>query len=291
MEAGDASGVGVMDLTTRAFRSEWCDAVDPKFASTLPDLLPPDVSLGETVGDASSTLGVPAGVPVSVGSGDNMMSAIGAGCVSEGRLVVSLGTSGTLRSQRRAPCSIPGAVAPLFATRRGLPPAPVHHELHARGRGGAGGVRRGHVARRARRARVRRPGGIRRRSVSAVSGVAVAQLARAPTGVDRHSTEISRVAGRDVPRAAVEGATYSLLAGARRMRELGLPAPTELAAVGRFEVAVLETNRRRHLRRRVKRPTEPESAALGAAMQAAATLEGACGARVRGRAPAPVRGG
>ena len=33
-------------------------------------------------------------------------------------------------------------------------------------------------------------------------------------------------------RAAMEGATYSLLAGVRRMSELGMPAPREVKVVG-----------------------------------------------------------
>ena len=42
------------------------------------------------------------------------MSAIGAGCVSDGRLVVSLGTSGTLFGYSDAPVFDPtGAVAPF----------------------------------------------------------------------------------------------------------------------------------------------------------------------------------
>ena len=277
MEAGDASGVGVMDLTTRAFRSDWCDAVDPKFASTLPDLRPPDVSLGETVGDATSTLGVPAGVPVSVGSGDNMMSAIGAGCVSEGRLVVSLGTSGTLFGYSDAPvfdptgavapfCDATGGYLPLLCTmnctrvaeeaREAFGAGMSHDDLAALAcdvPAGSDGVRF-------------LPYLVGERSPNWPGATG------ALTGIRPKSLASPGV----MYRAAVEGATYSLLAGARRMRELGLPAPTELAAVGggskskfwrQIVADVFDA--------RVKRPTEPESAALGAAMQAAATLEGA----------------
>jgi sugar (pentulose or hexulose) kinase len=76
-------------------------------------------------------------------------------------------------------------------------------------------------------------------------------------------------------RAAMEGATYSLLAGVGRMSELGMPAPREVKVVGggsksplwrqiiadAFDV-------------KVRRLREAESAALGAATQAAAAAEG-----------------
>ena len=287
MEAGDASGVGVMDLTTRAFRSDWCDAVDPKFASTLPDLLPPDVSLGETVGDATSTLGVPAGVPVSVGSGDNMMSAIGAGCVSEGRLVVSLGTSGTLFGYSDAPVFDPtGAVAPFCDATGGYLPLLCTMNC-TRVAGGAGGVRRG-LSRRARRARVRRRG-IRRRSVSPwlVGGRPTGPARRA---LDRYSTEISRVAGRDVPRRR-RGRDVLSPWGAADARARSARADGTRRGGGRFEVEVLETNRRRHLRRASEKTDGTGVRGVGRRHAGGRHPRGRVGARVRGRAPAPVRGG
>ena len=162
------------------------------------------------------------------------MSAIGAGCVSEGRLVVSLGTSGTLFGYSDAPVFDPtGAVAPFCGRDGGLPPAPVHHELHAR------------VAEEAREAF---GAGMSHDELAALAcdvpagsdGVRFLPYlvgerspnwpgaAGALTGIRPKSLASPGV----MYRAAVEGATYSLLAGARRMRELGLPAPTELAAVG-----------------------------------------------------------
>ena len=46
--------------------------------------------------EAAKRFGIPAGIPVSAGGGDNMMSAIGTGCVKGGTLTMSMGTSGTL---------------------------------------------------------------------------------------------------------------------------------------------------------------------------------------------------
>lgn len=44
--------------------------------------------------DAAERLGLPAGIVVGPGGGDNAMAALGVGAVEEGTLVLSLGTSG-----------------------------------------------------------------------------------------------------------------------------------------------------------------------------------------------------
>lgn len=69
-------------------------------------------------------LGIPADIPISAGSGDNMMSALGCGCTQVGRVVISLGTSGTIFTQTSKPPLVQGdnVVAPfLDATGCGLP--------------------------------------------------------------------------------------------------------------------------------------------------------------------------
>jgi len=72
-------------------------------------------------------LGLPAGVPVSVGGGDNMMGAIGTGNVETGVVTMSLGTSGTVYAYSDQPiidskgniaafCSSTGGWMPLLCT-------------------------------------------------------------------------------------------------------------------------------------------------------------------------------
>ena len=46
--------------------------------------------------EAASEFHLPESCLVACGGGDNMMSAIGTGCVREGAVTISLGTSGTL---------------------------------------------------------------------------------------------------------------------------------------------------------------------------------------------------
>ena len=64
-------------------------------------------------------LGLPAGTPVACGGGDNMMAAIGAGNMTEGRLTMSLGTSGTLFAHADATCIDPAGELAAFCSSTG----------------------------------------------------------------------------------------------------------------------------------------------------------------------------
>jgi xylulokinase len=129
MEFGDASGTGLMNIRTRSWQRELLDAIDD--GRDISDCLPSFVAAGDFIGattaEAAGRFGLPAGVPVAVGGGDNMMGAIGTGNVSPGRLTMSLGTSGTLyafsdqpivdpRGNIAAFCSSTGGWLPLLCT-------------------------------------------------------------------------------------------------------------------------------------------------------------------------------
>ena len=58
---------------------------------------------GAVVPEVAGRLGLHAGVPVLVGTGDNPAAAIPTGCLTQGRPVLSLGTSGVLMCTRPAP--------------------------------------------------------------------------------------------------------------------------------------------------------------------------------------------
>lgn len=62
----------------------------------LPDLIGPQDVVGTLRAEAAAELGLPEGVQVAPGGGDNAMAALGAGAVREGTLILSLGTSGAL---------------------------------------------------------------------------------------------------------------------------------------------------------------------------------------------------
>jgi len=127
-EYGDASGTGWLDVRTRQWSKEMLAAIDPD--RDLSPCLPPLVELGTTFAilpAIADALGLAHGVRIAVGGGDNMMAAIGTGCVVPGRLSMSLGTSGTLFAYSDTPvidpagswaafCSSTGGWLPLICT-------------------------------------------------------------------------------------------------------------------------------------------------------------------------------
>lgn len=129
MEYGDASGTGLLDVRRRQWSHEMLRAVDDSrdLGACLPPLLQADEILGSTTEEFSRRYGLPPGIPVAPGGGDNMMAAIGTGNVVPGRLTMSLGTSGTLFAYSDTPvidssgniaafCSSTGGWLPLLCT-------------------------------------------------------------------------------------------------------------------------------------------------------------------------------
>lgn len=98
MEHGDASGTGLLNIRTRVWDTKMLNALDPQrdLLSCLPELIDAQKVLGVVSKEASSKFGLPQGIPVCTGGGDNMMAAIGTGCVSAGTVSASMGTSGTI---------------------------------------------------------------------------------------------------------------------------------------------------------------------------------------------------
>jgi len=129
MEYGDASGTALLDVRKRRWSPELLRAVDSSrdLADCLPELVGPSEVIGHTAAQFSQEFGLPAGVPVAPGGGDNMMAAIGTGNVVPGQLTMSLGTSGTLFAYADQPivdpqgniaafCSSTGGWLPLLCT-------------------------------------------------------------------------------------------------------------------------------------------------------------------------------
>jgi xylulokinase len=129
MEFGDASGTGLLDIWERQWHAGMLAAVDADrdLSTALPHLAEPHSMIGQLLPDIAARYGLPSGVPVATGGGDNMMSAIGTGSVAPGRMTVSLGTSGTLFASSKSPvidesgriaafCSSTGDWLPLLCT-------------------------------------------------------------------------------------------------------------------------------------------------------------------------------
>jgi xylulokinase len=96
-EMSDAAGTLWLDVARR----DWSDALLAATGLTrahMPALVEGHQVSGHLSADAARELGLPQGIPVVGGAGDNAASAIGIGAVQAGDSFVSLGTSGVLFS-------------------------------------------------------------------------------------------------------------------------------------------------------------------------------------------------
>ncbi|MCF2869521.1 xylulokinase [Octadecabacter sp. G9-8] len=94
-EMSDAAGTSWLDVAKRDWSDDLLAATDLD-RSHMPRLVEGSQSSGEIRASLAQELGLPKGVVVAGGGGDNAASAIGAGVVKSGDAFVSLGTSGVL---------------------------------------------------------------------------------------------------------------------------------------------------------------------------------------------------
>lgn len=96
-EPSDASGSGAMNIHTQQWDDEIIDALKLE-RSIFPELHPSSGVIGTVSAEFAAASGLPAGIPVIAGAGDNAAAAIGLGVSSAKPHVgsVSLGTSGVL---------------------------------------------------------------------------------------------------------------------------------------------------------------------------------------------------
>ncbi len=267
MEPGDASGTALMDVRRRRWSREAVNAIDPSLADWLPPLSASDLAAGPLRAELARKYGLPVGVTVSAGGGDNMMGAIGTGNVTPGVVTASFGTSGTIYAYADKPvvdpqgeiaafCSSTGGWLPLLCTMnvttvtdqvrsllefdhaildRAVAQAPV----------GAGGL-------------VMLPylAGERTPNVPLGSGVIL--------GLNQQNFSAGHLA-----RAAMEGVTMGLNYGLRRLATLGVKAREIRVTGGGARSPVWRQLMADIFGVPVVAIVEDEGAALGAALQAA----------------------
>lgn len=94
-EVSDASGTLLLDVKNR----EWCQPLLDKLEldrSLLPEVHESEVVSGKLSNIAAKTLGLPAGVAVVGGGGDQAAGAVGNGIVRDGVISATMGTSGVV---------------------------------------------------------------------------------------------------------------------------------------------------------------------------------------------------
>lgn len=268
MEQGDASGTGFFDVRVRQWSDELLAGVDP--GRNLKECLPLLVAAGELIGatnaEAAARYGLPAGVPVATGGGDNMMAAVGTGNVSAGRLTMSLGSSGTIfahadrpvvdpRGEIAAFCGSTGGWLPLVCTMNctlgteligelvGRPARDLDREIAAV-EPGAGGLL----------------------TLPFFNGERTPNLPQGKgcvLGVDSHNCRPEYLL-----RSAVEGATFALRYGLERLRELGVSGAGIVLTGGGANSAAWRQIVADVCRLPVTVLEQAEGASLGAALQA-----------------------
>jgi xylulokinase len=127
MEYGDASGTGFLDVRKRTWSAAAMSAIDERVAGCLPALSASHEQCGTLRREVAARYGISPATIVSAGGGDNMMGAIGTGNVVPGAVTASLGSSGTIYAYSRravvdptgeiaAFCSSTGGWLPLLCT-------------------------------------------------------------------------------------------------------------------------------------------------------------------------------
>ena len=94
-DVSDASGMLLMDVKNRRWSNEMME-ICGICENQLPKLYESYDVVGTLKPEVAKELGLPDGVKVIAGAGDNAAAAVGTGTVGEGRCNISLGTSGTI---------------------------------------------------------------------------------------------------------------------------------------------------------------------------------------------------
>ena len=91
----DASGMLLLDVQHKCWSKEMLDICGVSEAQ-VPKLFDSWEPVGTLTAEAAAKLGLPEGVKVCAGAGDNAAAAVGCGAVGNGKCNISLGTSGTV---------------------------------------------------------------------------------------------------------------------------------------------------------------------------------------------------
>lgn len=273
MEMGDASGTGFLDVRNRRWSTPMLHAVDPDrdLSACLPELRSENAIVGILRQEAAKACGLPPGIPVAIGGGDNMMGALGTGNVSPGKVTISLGTSGTVYAYADQPivdpkgniaafCSSSGGWLPLLCTMnctvstelmRGLMQSDLNsfeQQLEQAPRGSEGVL-----------------------TLPFFNGERTPNLPQAKGWVIGLDGRNSRP--ENLLRSAVEGATFALRFGVDALADLGIETREILLTGGGAKSAVWRQVVADVCNAPVTVLQQSEGAALGAALQALAALE------------------
>ncbi len=101
-EVSDASGMQLLDVPKRAWSPEVCEALGIDL-SMLATVYESPEETGRVTEIAAAQTGLPAGLPVAGGAGDNAAAAIGMGVYAAGKAFTTIGTSGVVFAPTNTP--------------------------------------------------------------------------------------------------------------------------------------------------------------------------------------------
>jgi xylulokinase len=107
MDKADGAGTVLMDLKARNWSPEILAALDIP-ANWMPGLYEGPEITGRVTSGAADRTGLPAGIPVVAGGGDQAAQAVGVGAIHEGIVALTLGTSGVVFATTNSPFIEPG---------------------------------------------------------------------------------------------------------------------------------------------------------------------------------------
>ena len=97
-----ASATGLLNLHTRDWDAQALQLAEIQ-STQLPRPVAPATVIGELLPKIAKSLGLPVGLPVIAGGSDGAMANVGAGAVTGGQIVATVGTTGALRRITTAP--------------------------------------------------------------------------------------------------------------------------------------------------------------------------------------------
>jgi xylulokinase len=102
MDKADGAGTVLMNLKSRCWSPEILSALEitPKW---MPELYEGPEVTGTVTSEAAEQTGLPAGIPIVAGGGDQAAQAIGVGAIHEGIVALTLGTSGVVFATTDSP--------------------------------------------------------------------------------------------------------------------------------------------------------------------------------------------
>ncbi len=271
METGDASGTGFFDVAARRFDEERVRLIGGELASRLPPLIEAPQTAGFVSESGAAWTGLRAGTPVAAGGGDNMMSAIGSGATDRGVVIISLGTSATAFAHSDTPVLDPqGLIAPFCGSAGGWLPLLCTMNATAIVEEVRAAFQQDHVSLTELASRID-PGSDGLVWLPFHIGERVPDLPNAVgilTGLRPGWLDPGRLY-----RAAIEAVTANLCWGIDRLGSLGIPVNEARLVGGGANNALWIQILADMLNTPVTPMQEPESAALGAAIQAAWTVD------------------